>query len=52
MILGLVEQTAGEPDEKSLEMLALARDIADQADSSVHAVVIGDEAAGVADDLG
>ena len=52
MILGLVEQTAGEPDEKSLEMLTLARDIADQADSSVHAVVVGDEAAGVADDLG
>ena len=52
MILGLIEHDAGEPDEASLEMLTLAREIATQADSPVHGVAFGDEGSGVVDELG
>ncbi|WP_418282947.1 electron transfer flavoprotein subunit alpha/FixB family protein [Halorubrum sp. DTA98] len=52
MILTLVEHDSGLPDEVSLEALTLARELADAEDASLGAVVFGDEAAGVADELG
>lgn len=52
MILGLVEQKAGEPDDTSLEMLTLARDVAEQTDTAVHAAVFGDEGSAVAEEIG
>jgi len=50
MILGLVEQESGVPDELSLEMLTLAHEVADG--TAVEAVVFGEEGAAVADELG
>ena len=52
MILGFVEWEAGEPLETSLQMLTLARDVADQTDSELAAVAFGEEGAAVADHLG
>ena len=51
VILGFVEQESGVPEETSLEMLTLARDLAAD-DASVEVVVFGDEGDGVADELG
>jgi len=52
MVLTLIEHEAGVPEESSLEMLTLARDVADQLDAPVEAVAFGEEAAGVADSVG
>ena len=53
MILAFLEQEGGVPAETSLELLSLARDLAEQTGvTDVEAVVFGDEAAGTADDLG
>ena len=52
MILGYVEVKAGEPDDTSLEMLTLARDIADQEETTVEAVVFGEEGEATAEALG
>jgi len=52
VILGVVEHENGEPLETSLQMLTLARDVADQSDAALEAVAFGDEGAAVADDLG
>jgi len=52
VILALVEQENGVPEETSLEMLSLARDLAADTGNRVGAVVFGDEGRGVADDLG
>jgi electron transfer flavoprotein alpha subunit len=52
VVLTLVELDEGAPAETSLEALTLARDIAGQTDSAVSAVVFGDEAGAVADELG
>jgi len=49
MVLGFVEHDGGVPEDSSLEMLTLARDVADQLDEPVEAVVFDD--AGVADEL-
>lgn len=48
MILGLIVHDRGTVDERSLEMLALARDLAADLDTSVEAVLVGEEARGVA----
>jgi len=47
MILGFVEHEAGVPDELSLEMLTMARDLGEELD----VVVFGGEAPAVADEL-
>ncbi|MFC7229912.1 electron transfer flavoprotein subunit alpha/FixB family protein [Salinirubellus salinus] len=52
MVLALVEHEAGVPEDSSLEMLTLARGVAEETDEPLTAVVVGAEAAGVADDLG
>ena len=49
MVLGFVEHDDGEPEDSSLEMLTLARDVAGQLDEPVEAVVVDDD--GVADEL-
>jgi electron transfer flavoprotein alpha subunit len=52
VVLGLVEQEAGSPAETSLEMLTMARSLADETDSSLAAVTFGDEGAAVGEQLG
>jgi electron transfer flavoprotein alpha subunit len=52
MVLAFVEHDAGVPEDSSLEMLTLARDVAGQAGEPLHAAVVGDEGSAVADDLG
>ncbi len=52
VILTFLEQENGRPQETSLEMLTLARDLARDTDSSVEGVVFGDEGAGVAGEVG
>jgi electron transfer flavoprotein alpha subunit len=52
MFLAFVQHTAGVPTDESLELLTLVRDVADQADAAIDAVVFGDESSAVADDLG
>ncbi len=52
MILGFVEQDGGEPLETSLQMLTLARDLADQTDATLGAVTFGEGGASAADLLG
>jgi electron transfer flavoprotein alpha subunit len=52
LVLGLVQQENGEPEETSLEMLTLARELAADTGVPLEAVVIGPEGAGVADHLG
>jgi electron transfer flavoprotein alpha subunit len=52
MILGFVEWEAGEPLETSVQMLTLARDVADQTGSDLAAVTVGEEGAAMADHLG
>jgi len=49
MVLGFVEHDEGVPEDSSLEMLTLARDIANQLDAPLEAAVFGD--GGVAEDL-
>ncbi|GAB7089842.1 electron transfer flavoprotein subunit alpha/FixB family protein [Halorubrum luteum] len=51
MILTLVEHDAGLPDEVSLEALTMARELAAAEDTTVGAVVFGDEGAGTAEEL-
>jgi electron transfer flavoprotein alpha subunit len=51
MILGFVEHTGGTPNEVSLEMLTLARDVAVDTGLPLGVVVFGAEGASVADDL-
>lgn len=51
MVLALVEHEEGTPEETSLEMLTLARDVAAGRDSSVETLAFGDGAATLADDL-
>ena len=51
MILAVVEHDDGVPEDSSLEMLTLARDVATQLGEPVEGVVFGD-AGGVADELG
>jgi electron transfer flavoprotein alpha subunit len=45
MIVALVEQTDGRPDQLSLEMLALASGLVAEGHGAVHAVLFGDDAA-------
>ncbi len=52
MILAFVEHETGVPTETSLETLTMARELADGHGTSVEAVAFGDEAAGLADELG
>jgi len=52
MVLCLLEHEDGTPEDTSLETLTLARDVAEQAGSSVQAVVFGDGADAVADEVG
>jgi electron transfer flavoprotein alpha subunit len=52
MVLAFVEHEAGQPAETSLEALAFARGVADAADESLEAAVIGAEGAATADELG
>ncbi len=51
VILGFVEQESGLPEETSLEMLTLARDLAAD-DGAVEVAVFGEEGDAVADELG
>jgi len=51
VVLAFVEHDGGKPEDSSLEMLTLARDVADQLDASLEAAVFGD-GEGLADELG
>ena len=51
MILGFIEHDRGKLNEASLEMLTLARDVAEQLDVSLEAVLIGEEARPLAEGL-
>ena len=51
MVLIFVEHDGGKPADSSLEMLTLARDVADQLDAPIEAAVFGD-GEGLADELG
>jgi len=51
VVLTFVEHDDGMPADSSLEMLTLARDVADQLDAPVEAAVFGD-GEGLADELG
>lgn len=52
MILGLVEHEDGTPTDVSLQMITLARDLAEQTESSLAAVVFdGEDASNVTDEL-
>jgi len=51
VVLVFVEHDGGKPEDSSLEMLTLARDVADQLDAPVEAAVFGD-GEGLADELG
>jgi len=52
MVLALVEHDDGEPTELSLELLTLARSVAEDAGESVEAAAFGDGGDAVADALG
>ena len=52
MILGLIEHDRGQLSPQSLEMLTLARGLAAESESSLAAVLIGAEAAGIAAEVG
>jgi len=52
MILTFVEHEAGVPEDTTLEALTFARDVADQTDSAIEAVVFGDEGEAVAEEVG
>ena len=52
MILTLVEHESGGAEETSLEALTMARELADAHGTALEAVAVGDEAAGLADELG
>ena len=52
MTLALVEHESGVPAESSLETLTMARDLADAHGTALEVVAFGDEAAGLADELG
>jgi electron transfer flavoprotein alpha subunit len=52
VILGFVQHTGGTPNEASLEMLTLAREVAADTDSPLGVVVFGAEGESVATDLG
>ena len=51
MILGFIEHDRGKLNEASLEMLTLARDVAEELDVSLEAVLIGEEARPLAEGL-
>ncbi len=51
MILGLIEHDRGVCHEESLAMLTLGRRLATELSAPLHAVIIGDEATGLADEL-
>ena len=51
MVLALVEHVEGEPLEESLQMLTLAREIAEAEGESVHGVAFGDGVDGLTDRL-
>ncbi len=51
MILGLIEHDRGKLNEASLEMLTLARDVAEQLDVSLEAVIIGEDGRPLAEEL-
>lgn len=51
MILGFIEHDRGILNEASLEMLTLARGLADELDTPLEAVLIGEDALGLADTL-
>jgi electron transfer flavoprotein alpha subunit len=51
MILGLVEHDDGTPTDVSLQMITLARDLAEQTESSLAAVVFDGDAGTVTDEL-
>ncbi|WP_255190563.1 electron transfer flavoprotein subunit alpha/FixB family protein [Natronobeatus ordinarius] len=52
MTLTLVEHESGVPAEPSLEALTMARDLADAHETALEVVAFGDEAAGLAEELG
>ncbi|MDJ1434692.1 electron transfer flavoprotein subunit alpha/FixB family protein [Halostagnicola sp. A-GB9-2] len=52
MILGFVEHESGVPEETSLEMLTMARELATDEEAVLCAVVFGDEGAALKDELG
>jgi electron transfer flavoprotein alpha subunit len=52
MILAFVEHEGGIPEDTSLEMLTLAREVADGTDAPLEAVVFGDEGAAVSEAVG
>lgn len=52
MILGFVEHESGVPEETSLEMLTMARDLAVAEETELGAVVFGDEGTALKDELG
>ncbi|MGB0388490.1 MAG: electron transfer flavoprotein subunit alpha/FixB family protein [Ardenticatenaceae bacterium] len=51
MILGFIEHDRGKLNEASLEMLTLARDVAEQLDVSLEAVLIGEDGRPLAEGL-
>ena len=51
MILGFIEHDRGKLNEASLEMLTLARDVAEELDVSLEAVLIGEDARPLAEGL-
>jgi electron transfer flavoprotein alpha subunit len=51
MVLGLIEHDRGALDETSLEMLTLARRLANDLEVSLEAVLVGDEARALAEKL-
>jgi electron transfer flavoprotein alpha subunit len=51
MVLGLIEHDRGALDETSLEMLTLARQLANELGASLEAALVGDEARALAENL-
>ncbi len=52
MILGLIEHNQGKLNAQSLEMLTLARNLAEAGGAALHAVLIGTEAEPIVSELG